>query len=49
MELSGTKGWIFLDNNWPLQVQLLLTYAVYQNCVSWTKEVCFGLKKCVLD
>ena len=49
MKLSGTKDWIFLDNNWSLKVQQALTYAIYQNYyVSWTKEgleICFKLHR----
>jgi hypothetical protein len=39
MKLSGTKDWIFLDNNWSLKVQQVLTYAIYENII------CLGLKK----
>jgi hypothetical protein len=52
MKLSGTKDWIFLDKNWSLKVQQVLTHAIYQNSyVSWTNEglkICFTLHRTLM-
>jgi len=52
MKLSGTKDWIFLDNNWSFKVQQVLMYVIYHNyCVSWTKEgleICFKLHRILM-